>query len=124
MMIDNHHNHSAINSQLLLPPLKKKKRKKIKTPNIFKFETLNINHLTDYKKNTLFEILKDNKIQILGLAEMHLNEKQAKHYFKKFKDDYTFYHSIDKEHIKSTGVGIITRNDLNLRVINSDSYRR
>jgi exonuclease III len=97
--------------------------KKIITPNIFKFGTLNINYLTDYKKNMIYEILQDNKIQALGLAETHLNEKQAKYYFKQFKNEYTFYHSVDKENIKSTGVGIIIRNDLNLRVIKSDSYR-
>jgi exonuclease III len=73
--------------------------------------------------NLLYEILQDNKIQILGLAETHLSEKQAKFYFKQFKDEYTFYHSVDKDNIKSTGVGIMIRNDLNLRVIKADSYR-
>jgi exonuclease III len=92
-------------------------------PNIFKFSTLNINYLTDYKKNLLYEILQDNKIQILGLAKTHLNKKQAKFYFKQFKDQYTFYYSIDKENIKSTGVGIMIRNNLNLHVIKFDSYQ-
>jgi exonuclease III len=92
-------------------------------PNVFKFGTLNINNLLEYKKNILYEMIEDNKIQILGLSETHITKKQAKYIFKEFKNEYTFYHDIDETNIKSTGVGILIRNDFDLKVIKVDSYR-
>jgi exonuclease III len=92
-------------------------------PNVFKFGTLNINNLLEYKKNILYEMIENNKIQILGLSETHITKKQAKYIFKEFKNEYTFYHDIDETNIKSTGVGILIRNDFDLRVIKVDSYR-
>jgi exonuclease III len=123
MMVDNHHNNVTLNTQLFSPPSKKKKRKKMDIPNVFKFGTLNINNLLEYKKNILYEMIEDNKIQILGLSETHITKKQAKYIFKEFKNEYTFYHDIDETNIKSTGVGILIRNDFDLKVIKVDSYR-
>jgi hypothetical protein len=71
----------------------------------------------------LYDILKDNNIQILGLSETHLKKQQARRIFHEFKDEYTFYYDVDETSTKSTGVGIIIKNEFNLRVINSNSYR-
>jgi exonuclease III len=91
-------------------------------PNVFKFGTLNIKHLLEYKKNTIYEMIRDNKIQILGLSETHITKKQAKYVFKEFKNEYNFYYDVNEANIKSTGVGILIRNDFDLRVIKVDSY--
>jgi exonuclease III len=122
MMIDHHKQIKKIQT-LNIPPPKKKKRKKINLPQIFKLGTLNINFFTETKKHILYDILKDNNIQILGLSETHLTKRQSRRIFHEFKNEYTFYYDVDETSIKSTGVGIIIKNEFNLRVINSNSYR-
>jgi exonuclease III len=124
MMIDHHKKFQTTQTLNIPPPKKKKKRKKKNPlPQIFKLGTLNINFFTETKKHILYDILQDNNIQILGLSETHLTKKQSRRIFHEFKDEYTFYYDVDETSIKSTGVGIIVKNEFNLRVINSNSYR-
>jgi exonuclease III len=101
---------------------KYKKRKFHPLSDIMNIATLNIQHLTEIKQQSLIDIMKRKHIEIMGLSETNITNKQSKYLYHHEKANYTFYFNNEVPN-KGKGVGLIIHNNYARFIYNHKSYK-
>jgi exonuclease III len=116
----NNTNNNTHSLQILLPT---KQNKNSKLSNILKIATINTQHLTQIKVNDIINLMNEKNIQIMGVSETWLSNKQAKQLFLHEKNYYfTLFHN-NTEHQRGIGVGLIIKKNYAQYIYRHESYK-